>query len=874
MTDNNLTLLCLVDGVPASRMFEIEVSKTQHTRTAAHLKHLIKAKQALSFDDITADQLTLWHVSIPVVVPASSSNPIRLSEIPVKTELKLTDDISDVLKETPPSPKKKINIIIQRPTPATPVIKRNVPDARVGSELAFILQAASRQHFWHAVDESDVTTAQKEKLGPFYKKTLPYGATPSSINLPMLGMMLNKEPRTRHYTMLRTIVERDIGKTRHFQRVAMVGPSGCGKTAALMDLAKRHFIVYFVCCDPRSMSSSGDFKDPNFIKLAQDVEQMYRELPTPDSSYESQKNNSDLSELVANRVELEFLARMLLLQLLFNGNAQLTPEGFFREQTHGGVTTIEKLVKKLRMYDTETISLMCSEVQNKIAGDIAKRGLGLVIALDDAQVASECILPGKFISTGVLFGINKRIFDDKYEIREIYGRGVLSPLSAALSHRRATLVMLGTLQSLLREDSPYGTIAKDTGFRTILQFPSFDDQNVEDVLSELVDISGCAIPDIKRLNLTGRPRFSVSVVRELFKLDNDPCSKQTKLDKAVDSAINQEKEALCSNVRDLLDNDTTGEIAHLLGRMVLAYKLQGGNVWFSGCSQADFINKALCSVHIVAYDTWLMDEPLVVEVVEEELVRSNVDPEFSEHLHQLNGIIEKLGVKPSPKGDALEPLVRQSLRRFNNCYLADLPFLKNIELPTWCHGLKLQIDDINTASGFGYGSDDTMADLQFLVDRPSNTVLVQQSGESWDSAWFFSDTHYAGALAIKCLSDEEMSEYGYEKYETCTDIRCSFLPPDWAEKNPSMEKIRDNFVASCEVNEIKGVIRIHIVFPGVKHMYEKPVTHVKRDASTGIEDVMVYIEMSNMDEFFYEGIGEDSGDILNLKRVIRYVLSR
>ncbi|KAF9334854.1 hypothetical protein BGZ91_010697 [Linnemannia elongata] len=42
MDNNPLTLFCLVDGLPSSRAFEIEVSKI---RTIAHLKDLIKAKE-------------------------------------------------------------------------------------------------------------------------------------------------------------------------------------------------------------------------------------------------------------------------------------------------------------------------------------------------------------------------------------------------------------------------------------------------------------------------------------------------------------------------------------------------------------------------------------------------------------------------------------------------------------------------------------------------------------------------------------------------------------------------------------------------------------------------------------------------------------
>ncbi|KAG0249397.1 hypothetical protein BGZ95_007560, partial [Linnemannia exigua] len=104
MDNNPLTLFCLVDGLPSSRALEIEVSKT---RTIAHLKDLIKAKQTPAFDDITVDQLNLWRVSIPVAT--NKHKPIVLNEFESATELDPTDDVSDVFEETPP--KKTIHVI-------------------------------------------------------------------------------------------------------------------------------------------------------------------------------------------------------------------------------------------------------------------------------------------------------------------------------------------------------------------------------------------------------------------------------------------------------------------------------------------------------------------------------------------------------------------------------------------------------------------------------------------------------------------------------------------------------------------------------------------------------------------------------------------
>ncbi|KAF9078915.1 hypothetical protein BGX23_005795, partial [Mortierella sp. AD031] len=111
MTDNLLTLNCLVDGLPTSRAFSIKISITD---TVGDLKDLIKTKQTPAFDDITVDQLNLWRVLIPVVA-ANKHKPIVLNEIESPTELDPTDDVSDVFPEKPP--KKTIHIVVQRPPP-------------------------------------------------------------------------------------------------------------------------------------------------------------------------------------------------------------------------------------------------------------------------------------------------------------------------------------------------------------------------------------------------------------------------------------------------------------------------------------------------------------------------------------------------------------------------------------------------------------------------------------------------------------------------------------------------------------------------------------------------------------------------------------
>jgi hypothetical protein len=63
MLRNTLTdIACVVDGKSLSNAFEVGVASA---KTVSALKKLIKVEQTPAFDDITVNQLTLRHVSIP-----------------------------------------------------------------------------------------------------------------------------------------------------------------------------------------------------------------------------------------------------------------------------------------------------------------------------------------------------------------------------------------------------------------------------------------------------------------------------------------------------------------------------------------------------------------------------------------------------------------------------------------------------------------------------------------------------------------------------------------------------------------------------------------------------------------------------------------
>jgi hypothetical protein len=62
MTDKTLTVYCVVDGNTTMNAFPVPISSAE---SVGDLKDRINTKKAPEFDDIAADKLSLWKVSIP-----------------------------------------------------------------------------------------------------------------------------------------------------------------------------------------------------------------------------------------------------------------------------------------------------------------------------------------------------------------------------------------------------------------------------------------------------------------------------------------------------------------------------------------------------------------------------------------------------------------------------------------------------------------------------------------------------------------------------------------------------------------------------------------------------------------------------------------
>ncbi|KAG0358933.1 hypothetical protein BGX24_005894, partial [Mortierella sp. AD032] len=148
---------------------------------------------------------------------------------------------------------------------------KSVPNDQIEQELAVILKGFGHHLITDLIDLKDVLAYQKSRLGPFFKRSLPYHRTANDISLVMLKLKLDKKAMTTTSETLLSFVQDDISARSGNTVVAMVTPPGSGKTATIIDLATKHFVIYSVCSTPRA-TVSPDFYDPNFITLATDVE--------------------------------------------------------------------------------------------------------------------------------------------------------------------------------------------------------------------------------------------------------------------------------------------------------------------------------------------------------------------------------------------------------------------------------------------------------------------------------------------------------------------------------------------------------------------------------------------------------------------------
>ncbi|KAF9924655.1 hypothetical protein BGZ67_009152, partial [Mortierella alpina] len=319
MTNNLLTLFCLVDGEATSNAFSVKVSPND---TVDNLKELIKNKKAPEFDDIATDKLTLWRIAHSVVA-ANKHQPVLLNVIDSQTELDPTDDISEVFEQQPP--KKTIHIIVQRP----PQVHAPVPiralsplpghlsdDSRPGTPLSGDLHVDIKKitdkffapgpitNFLDAFVRGEgalpVTTGPIRGLPRAWRRN--YGKpSESRPSLLFLDLPDPTAPDSASRNLAAGSILELVKENNRFH-IPVFGVSGCGKTRAVIELLSQHWGFYF-------NASSDDWGAGDMMALHSIVQKHLndtRDLPTTDQ----QLNNAFARKITL----LLFLSRLLILK--------------------------------------------------------------------------------------------------------------------------------------------------------------------------------------------------------------------------------------------------------------------------------------------------------------------------------------------------------------------------------------------------------------------------------------------------------------------------------------------------------------------------------------------------------------------------------
>ncbi|RUP45521.1 hypothetical protein BC936DRAFT_148064 [Jimgerdemannia flammicorona] len=101
---NDIKLNCLTFGDPVDRIFPVKVAKTE---TVGVLRKLLKKEKDPFFNNIPADGLLLWLVSLP-------ANDNALKNLSLENKLNPVDEIGEVIGDTSLN-KKYVHIIVQLP---------------------------------------------------------------------------------------------------------------------------------------------------------------------------------------------------------------------------------------------------------------------------------------------------------------------------------------------------------------------------------------------------------------------------------------------------------------------------------------------------------------------------------------------------------------------------------------------------------------------------------------------------------------------------------------------------------------------------------------------------------------------------------------
>ncbi|KAG0053924.1 hypothetical protein BGZ90_006089 [Linnemannia elongata] len=640
MTDIRLSLFCLVDGLPISRAFEIEVSGT---RTIAHLKDLIKAKQSPAFDDITGDQLTLWRASIP---DDNQKSTLTLAALDDKTEL--NNPRTRLSKLFPESPDEKTYILVQRPPPGdlhTDIKKITDKFFAPGSDVVEFLDA-----FVKGEGALPITSGSICGLPRTWRRG--YGKPPETR--PSLLFMDLPDPSTSDSASRNhaagSILE--LVKENNRLHIPVFGVSGCGKTRAMIELLSQHWGFYFNAADD-------DWGSNDMMTLYNTVRSYLKDVQVSSAAVDLEINN-----LFARKTTLLlFLSRLLVFRHCINvpGSSetftsarwallQVCPHVLFKDMFN------ELFLKLLNLHHHGELPLIL--LIRNVYGDAKdhlvergclpkiKDGTRLLIIHDEAQ----------------FLGDQFNGFFQSKSSSEDPSRPLLSPILHAfrdIGQQQLTLVTCGTglsINTLFWVQSSGSELKDSSTHFEYVEFPGFTD--LESIKAYVSRVRNCLLDDESRRVFDERlpqealdmlfdkfvGRFRPAIFEKIIER-NDQGVWKALIEDTEDKLVSWEHRTIKGNLcreLDRLDQKHKGArgdksvktVLDILGFFFYRRCFQGEHTLEVDSVNASLVERAFGRIKIVNHNAvTVVDEPFVFKAVENYFTAT--DPGFQTALREL-----------------------------------------------------------------------------------------------------------------------------------------------------------------------------------------------------------------------------------------------
>eukprot|EP00727_Mastigamoeba_balamuthi_P011471 m51a1_g6947 hypothetical protein (739) ;mRNA; f:750-9720 len=369
-------------------------------------------------------------------------------------------------------------------------------------------------------------------------------------------------------------------------------------------------------------------------------------------------------------------------------------------------------------------------------------------------------------------------------------------------------------------------LKREYAMHLIARFPMCRDPR--SFLEGVLNLEGVEL-DIKQLEqLQGRFRTITTVVSVLLaRGDGDVVG-------AINQAAVDMSNQLCASARDFATRFGPTFATDLFSRIVASWDLCGKTLdWEMATTQgASELVQYLCTVETAqgADSSGVLGlrlaEPLAIKALRSVLPASVEHTSLVQRSTSLlANVVKLLGVECSVKGNLLEPIVHRVMQSFNGTKVADLPILRNLQ------------DLIEGASGVT----GARQGMLFLAQRVPRALLVEYNQTRQDGAWFF-DRMRAGAIGMTISVGPIKGGKHFDQVDS-TDIRQSFR---------GNKGLQDEFRA-LNGHLLDSILRIHIELPRTVPRYHSQ-TYIKGN------DIMVFITLDNMDEFFVSNTGNTEWD--------------